>query len=69
MEAMAVRFISGEFLGNNNSERAKKAREMAAEAAWLAISAFNEDMRNSYIELKEHWTRLADEIEQLENGL
>jgi cytochrome P450 len=66
---MTIRFISGEFLGASNSERAKKARQMAAEADALAICALNENVRNSYIELKEHWNKLAEEIEQIDAGL
>ena len=43
--------------------RANEVREMAAEAAWLATSAFDEEMRNSYLELQRQWNALANEIE------
>lgn len=41
---------------------------MAAEAAWLAIAAFNEEMRNSYLELQRQWNMLANEIEYSEGA-
>ena len=44
-------------------ERASQAREMAAEAAWLATCAFNEERRNSYLELQRQWNMLTNEIE------
>ena len=49
-------------------ERASQAREMAAEAAWLATYAFNEEMRNSYLELQRQWNMLAKEIESADGS-
>ncbi len=56
--------ISGEFLGSDGPERAKKCRQLAAEAEALATSANNPSMRESYLDLAQQWTKLADEIEQ-----
>jgi hypothetical protein len=41
---------------------------MADDADWLATTAFNEEMRASYLELKRHWNMLAEELERIEAG-
>jgi hypothetical protein len=63
---MIVKFISSEFLSSPARQRATKAREMAEDADWLATTAFNEEMRGSYLELKWHWNMLADELERID---
>jgi hypothetical protein len=50
----------------SGSEQAAKARERAAEAAWLAVATFNEEMRHAYLELQRQWNMLANEIEYSE---
>ena len=55
-------------VGMNGSERAAKARERASEAAWLAVAAFNEELRNFYLELQRQWNMLANEIEYAEEA-
>lgn len=61
---MSAKFVSDVFFDLDRRERVEKAREMAAEANWLAINSFNEDMRHSYLELKRHWEMLAKEFER-----
>jgi hypothetical protein len=64
---MGVKFVSAEFSPSDRRGRAKIAREMAADAGSLAVAAFNEEMRNSYLELKRHWQMLADEFERADD--
>ncbi len=65
---MSDLLISGEFLGSDGPERVKKCRQLADEADRLANAAANSEMRGSYLDLKKHWTELADKFEQATNA-
>ena len=61
-------FSAAEFLGSDGPERARKCRQLAAEADGLAAGAINPESRKSYLDLKRQWLDLADEIEKHEIG-
>ena len=55
-----------EFLGSDASERAKKCREFAADAAEWAAKTASTDMQTIYLDLSRHWTMLADQLTKRE---
>ena len=61
-------FSAAEFLGSDGPERAKKCRQLAAEADRLAANAINPETREAYLDLKRQWGELADEIEMFDGG-
>jgi hypothetical protein len=61
-------FSAAEFLGSNGPQRARKCRQLAAEADGLAANAINPETREAYLDLKGQWNELAVEIEKFDGG-
>jgi len=61
-------FTADDFLSSDGPERARKCRQLAAEADGLAANAINPDSREAYLDLKRQWNELADEIEKFGGG-
>jgi hypothetical protein len=51
------------FFNAEASERAKMAREVAAEAEYLARVAYRSELRRGYLNLQRELTNIADQIE------
>jgi hypothetical protein len=64
---MKLDLSSAEFLGLDAQGRAKKCREMAAEAEASAVQASSPGMKTDYVDLARQWRMLADEIEHAAN--
>lgn len=65
---MAERFTPAEFLASGGPERAKQCRKLANAAHLLAADASSLRLRAGYLELKQYWNTLAEEIERDEES-
>jgi hypothetical protein len=61
-------FSSVEFLGADGPTRAKKCRELAAQAEASAANAADPEKKALYEDLSHHWHSLAEAIEAGGNG-
>ena len=59
-----MEFVSAEFLGSTNEQRAARCRAFAAEANRLGETASGE-MRDAYLGLANSWSELASEMESV----
>jgi hypothetical protein len=61
---MDYRFNAGEWVKLSSAERVKRCLVMAHEASELARGAVNRDLKRGYLELAEHWQKLAQQMAQ-----
>ena len=66
---MAGSFTSAEFLDFSRPAQAQKCRQMADEANRLMIRTVDPDIRATYLDLKQQWNMLADEIDQISESM